>query len=110
GMIGRRQQGASAMDASELRVFEAVARLGGMSRAAAELNTVQSNVTGRIQALEAELGTARFRRHSRGVETTEAGRRLLPYALRVAALLAEAAAAVRDDGRPQGELAIGSLE
>lgn len=98
------------MDASDLRVFEAVARLGGMSRAAAELNTVQSNVTGRIQALEAELGTKLFRRHSRGVEPTGAGRRLLPYAARVAALLAEARAAVRDDGRPQGELVIGSLE
>ena len=33
------------MDAHDLRVFEAVARLGGMGRAAAELNTVQSNVT-----------------------------------------------------------------
>ena len=40
------------MDAGDLKVFEAVARLGGMNRAAAELNTVQSNVTARIQALE----------------------------------------------------------
>jgi DNA-binding transcriptional LysR family regulator len=30
------------MDAAELRGFEAVARLGGMSRAAAELHIVQS--------------------------------------------------------------------
>ena len=45
------------MDAADLRVFEAVARLGGMSRAAAELNTVQSNVTARIRRLEGELGT-----------------------------------------------------
>ena len=45
------------MDATDLRVFEAVARLGGMSRAAAELNTVQSNVTARIRRLEGELGT-----------------------------------------------------
>ncbi len=40
------------MDAGDLRVFEAVARLGGMNRAAAELNTVQSNVTARIRQLE----------------------------------------------------------
>jgi len=98
------------MDASDLRVFEAVARLGGMSRAAAELNTVQSNVTARIRGLEEELGEPLFRRHSRGVEPTEAGRRLLPYAGRVAALLAEAAAAVRDDGTPRGTLVVGSLE
>lgn len=98
------------MDASDLRVFEAVARLGGMSRAAVELNTVQSNVTARIRGLEEELGEPLFRRHSRGVEPTEAGRRLLPYAGRVAVLLAEAAAAVRDDGTPRGALAVGSLE
>ncbi|MGH6678516.1 MAG: helix-turn-helix domain-containing protein [Bradyrhizobium sp.] len=54
------------MDVVDLRVFEAVARLGGMNRAAAELNTVQSNVTARIRLLEEELGAPLFRRHSRG--------------------------------------------
>jgi LysR family transcriptional regulator, cell division regulator len=48
-----------AMDASDLRIFEAVARLGSMSLAGAELNTVQSNVTARIRALEDEIGTRR---------------------------------------------------
>jgi DNA-binding transcriptional LysR family regulator len=48
------------MDAAQLRVFEAVARLGGMNRAAAELNTVQSNVTARVLLLEEELGTPLF--------------------------------------------------
>ena len=98
------------MDAGDLRVFEAVARLGGMSRAAAELNTVQSNVTARIRGLEARLGTPLFERHSRGVALTAAGRRLLPYALRVQRLLEEARRAAVDDGRPRGALAIGSLE
>jgi LysR family transcriptional regulator, cell division regulator len=42
------------MDANDLKFFEAVARLNGMSRAAAELNTVQSNVTSRIRATRAE--------------------------------------------------------
>ncbi len=37
------------MDAADLRVFEAVARLGGMNRAAGELNTVESNVTARVR-------------------------------------------------------------
>jgi DNA-binding transcriptional LysR family regulator len=36
------------MDASDLKMFEAVARLGGIGRAALELNTVQSNVTARV--------------------------------------------------------------
>jgi NAD(P)H-dependent flavin oxidoreductase YrpB (nitropropane dioxygenase family) len=47
------------VDAADLRVFEAVARLASMSRAAAELNTVQSNVTARIRLLETELGLTR---------------------------------------------------
>jgi DNA-binding transcriptional LysR family regulator len=98
------------MDASDLRMFEAVARLGGISRAAESLNTVQSNVTARIRQLENELGTQLFRRHARGVEPTAAGRRLLPYAQRVARLLEEARRATLDAGAPQGRLVIGALE
>ena len=74
------------MELSDLVTFSAVARLGGITRAADELNTVQSNVTQRVKALEAEIGTALFERHSRGMTLTGAGRRLLPYAQRMAAL------------------------
>jgi DNA-binding transcriptional LysR family regulator len=98
------------MDAGDLRVFAAVARLGGMNRAASELNTVQSNVTARIRLLEETLGTPLFHRHSRGVTLTVAGQRLLPYADRVGHLLAEARRAVVDDGKPKGPLNLGSLE
>jgi LysR family transcriptional regulator, cell division regulator len=98
------------MDADDLRMFEAVARLGGMNRAAEDLHTVQSNVTARIRALEQELGVALFERHARGVSCTPAGRRLLPYALRVRALLRDAVRAARDEGPPSGPLVIGSLE
>ena len=97
------------MDASDLRVFEAVARSGGMNRAAAALNTVQSNVTARVRALEVELGTPLFDRHSRGVALTAAGQRLLPYATRVQHLLDDAARAARDDGTPSGALTAGTL-
>jgi LysR family transcriptional regulator, cell division regulator len=98
------------MDAGDLRVFEAVARLGGMNRAAHELNTVQSNVTSRIRILEKEVGVPLFKRHSRGVTLTNAGERLLPYAMKVAGLLTDAKRAVKEDGRPKGPLRIGSLE
>lgn len=98
------------MDASDLRVFEAVARLGGMNRAAAELHTVQSNVTARVRQLEERLGAALFERHSRGVVLTEAGRRLLPYAQQIKYLLEDARRAVSDTGTPSGKLVIGSLE
>jgi LysR family transcriptional regulator, cell division regulator len=98
------------MDAADLKVFEAVARLGGMNRAAVELNTVQSNITARIQALEADIGSMLLERHSRGVTLTQAGQRLLPYADKVARLLDDARRAARDDGAPRGVLTIGSLE
>jgi DNA-binding transcriptional LysR family regulator len=98
------------MELSDLVTFSTVARLGGITRAADELHTVQSNVTQRVKALEAEIGTALFERHSRGMTLTGAGRRLLPYAQRMAALSREAMLAARDDGEPKGPLSIGSME
>jgi DNA-binding transcriptional LysR family regulator len=98
------------MELSDLRTFAAVARAGGITRAAAELNTVQSNVTQRVKALEAEIGTALFERHARGMALTGAGKRLLRYAQKLAALSREALLAARDDGEPKGPLAIGSME
>ena len=98
------------MELTDLLTFSAVARTGGITRAAEELNTVQSNVTQRVKALEAEIGTALFERHSRGMTLTGAGRRLLPYAQRMTALSREAVLAARDDGAPKGPLAIGSME
>jgi DNA-binding transcriptional LysR family regulator len=98
------------MELSDLVTFSTVARTGGITRAADELNTVQSNITHRVKALEAEIGTPLFERHSRGMTLTGAGRRLLPYAQRMAALSHEAVLAARDDGEPKGPLAIGSME
>src|SRR5690349_6705780 len=62
------------MDAKDLKVFQAVARTRGMNSAADILNTVQSNVTARIRALEQELAVKLVDRHSRG------GRRNAPRA------------------------------
>jgi DNA-binding transcriptional LysR family regulator len=98
------------MDTRDLATFEAVARLGGMGRAARELNTVQSNVTQRVRRLEQTLGVLLFERSRAGARLTPAGERLMPYATRVDALLDEAGRAARDDGAPRGTLAIGSLE
>ena len=98
------------MDAADLKFFEEVAQSGGMSRAAKKLNTVQSNVTRRIRTLESELNVSLFNRTGRGVSLTPAGEQLLPFAIRVARLIDEAARAISDDGRPKGSLVIGSLE
>src|SRR6476469_1822103 len=98
------------MELNDIRTFAAVARPGGIPPRGEELNTVQSNVTQRVKALEAEIGTPLFDRHIRGMTLTGAGRRLLPYAQRMTALSREAVLAARDDGEPKGPLAIGSME
>src|SRR5438270_14006727 len=98
------------MNAEDLLTFETVARAGGMTKAAHELHTVQSNVTNRIHQLESELGVPLFRRHSRGVTLTSSGTQLLPYATQVGQLLSEARRAVADEGQPGGPLVLGSLE
>jgi DNA-binding transcriptional LysR family regulator len=98
------------MELADLATFEAVARTGTMTGAAAGLMTVQSNVTARVRLLERELGVALFDRHSRGVNLTAAGRQLLPFAERIRHLVGEAERAVRDDGTPRGPLQVGSLE
>ncbi|MGK9165631.1 LysR family transcriptional regulator [Inquilinus limosus] len=98
------------MNDRDLKVFEAVARTGGIGRAAAELNTVQSAVTARLRQLEEELGVTLFDRHSRGVTLTAAGQRLRPFAARITDLMRQARQAAQDDGRPRGPLSIGSME
>src|ERR1700743_3351435 len=98
------------MDADDLRIVEAVARIGSMNRAASELNMVQSNVSDRIRLLEDELGVRLFVRHSRGVEPSEAGLRLLSYVEQIRVLFEQAISEVKEDGTPKGSLRIGMLE
>src|SRR3954469_8211758 len=98
------------METRDLTTFATVARLGGMSRAARALNTVQSNVTQRVRRLEEQLGVALFERSRAGARLTAAGERLMPYASRLDALLEEARRAARDDGAPRGTMVVGSLE
>lgn len=98
------------MDLTDLAVFAAVARTGGITRAARTLNTVQSNVTARVRHLEHELGVELFERHSRGVTPTTAGRRLLDYADRIAHLVEDARRATTDGLAAGTTLDIGALE
>jgi len=57
-----------------LRAFEAVARLGSMKDAAEELAVTPGAVSQQIALLEARIGTSLFRRLTRSLELTEAGR------------------------------------
>lgn len=58
-----------------LQAFEAVARLGNLAAAAAQLAITPSAVSHRIRGLEDELGLALLARSSHGLRLTEAGRR-----------------------------------
>src|SRR5260370_37196821 len=92
------------MDATDLKVFEAVARHGSMNRAAAELNTVQSNVTARGRARGRGLGVLLFPRHPRGVKISPAWRPMLPLSARISRLLGDPEGRARDECDPSGRV------
>lgn len=98
------------MELVALRTFQAVVEEGGILAASRKLNTVQSNVTGRIRRLEEELGAELFFRKGRGLELAPSGRVLLDYARRMLLLERQTSAAVRQVGENVGELRIGAME
>jgi LysR family hca operon transcriptional activator len=84
-----RQRGV--VELRHLRYFIAVAEAGSLKRAAEEkLHTTQPSLSRQIRDLEHEVGTPLFRRSTRGVELTAAGRVFLDHA-RVTLLQAETA-------------------
>jgi DNA-binding transcriptional LysR family regulator len=97
------------MDLSDLRIFSAVVRQGGVTRAAERLHRVQSNVTTRVRQLEDELGIRLFVREGKRLHLAPAGKILLDYADRLLALAEEARAAVQDS-RPRGVFRLGAME
>ncbi len=97
------------MDLAVLNIFRTVVREGGVTRAAAKLHRVQSNVTTRVRQLEEELGVKLFVREGRRMQVSPAGTILLDYADRLLALADEARAAVRDR-TPRGVLRLGAME
>jgi DNA-binding transcriptional LysR family regulator len=97
------------MDFAALQVFKTVVDEGGISAAAKKLHRVQSNVTTRIQQLEASLGTPLFVRQKRRLHLSPAGELFLTYARQLLDLSHQARAAVQGDA-PRGVLRIGTLE
>ncbi len=97
------------MELSDLRIFVAVATAGGITRAAALLHRVPSNISTRIQGLEEDIGAALFLREKKKLQLTPAGKTLLDYARRLLALADEAHEAVHD-ASPRGRLRLGCME
>lgn len=98
------------MEIVALRTFLAVIEHGGISHAAEQLHTVQSNVTARIKRLEEELGQSLFLRVGRCLHLSPAGRVLKDYAQEILALERQAINAVSGIGSHSGELLIGCME
>jgi LysR family transcriptional regulator, nitrogen assimilation regulatory protein len=99
------------LELRDLRVLSAVVEAGGVTRASAGLNLVQSAVSQAIARLERELGVELLHRRPDGVEPTAAGRELVRYAaelLETAARAERAMAAYREQA--QGTLRVGMLQ
>lgn len=92
-------------------VFLNVARCGSITKAANQLNMVQSNVTARIKKLEDALGVTLLRRHARGVKLSTGGEAVLPMAIRLDAVLNDLGYAF-GRGKPAKEasLRVGAIE
>ena len=97
------------MDLVELQIFKTVAEQGGVTRAAAALHRVQSNVTTRVKQLEDRVGAKLFHRQGRRLVLSSEGKVLLAYADRILRLSDEAQAALKGHG-PHGVFKLGTLE
>lgn len=98
------------MDLHSLKIFQTVARLGSISKAARELQYAQSNITMKIQQLESDLQTTLFYRHNRGTVLTTKGSLLLSYTEKIFDLIEETKHVMMDEQTPKGSLMIGSME
>jgi Transcriptional regulator len=97
------------MDLSSLEIFRCVAEEQSVTRAAARLQRVQSNVTTRIRQLEEDLGAALFLRDGKRMTLTDQGREFLRYAEQLLALASEARQSLHPDSAT-GSLRLGSME
>lgn len=91
----------AALNYKHLRYFWAVARAGGVARAAERLHVTPQSVSTQVAELEESLGVQLLRRAGRGLELTDTGRRVLSYADEIMSLGDELVAVVRDQGSAQ---------
>src|SRR3954471_11044247 len=78
------------MELRHLRYFVAIAEERSFTRAAERLWVAQPGLSTQIRRLESELGVQLFRRHTRGVDLTDAGELLLERARTALAAVDEA--------------------
>lgn len=99
------------MDTEQLRVFVAIAREGGFTRAARALQVPQPTVSARMRALEGAVGGLLFVRGGRRIGLTERGEAFLPYAERALRVLAEGVEVARlAEAGERGRVTVGVME
>lgn len=93
------------MDLRQLRYFTKVVEAKSLTRAAEALHLAQPALTLQMQKLEDEIGQQLLVRHSRGIELTEAGERLLGHARQILQQVEVAQRDVRElKGEPSGRV------
>jgi DNA-binding transcriptional LysR family regulator len=97
------------LNLQSLEIFRTVANEQSVSKAAAKLNRVQSNVSTRIKQLEQHLDKSLFVRQNRGLKLTPDGHLLLAYCQRFLQLSLETHEALQE-GKPSGVFRIGAME
>lgn len=98
------------MEVRQLQIFRTLAEELNFTRTAEKVNTVQSNVTAQIKALEEELSVPLFDRLGRRVTLTDAGRRFLPFAEQALAAMEQGQRVLRNGVEPSGPLRISAPE
>lgn len=98
------------MDVDALRTFLAIHETGGFSAAGEVLGRTQPAISRRIAILEDELGARLFERTSAGILLSDAGRALVPHAVKVLAAIREGEGAMADLRRaPAGPVALAAV-
>jgi DNA-binding transcriptional LysR family regulator len=96
------------MELRHLRYLVAVAEEGTVTAAAERLHVAQPGVSAQLRQLERELGEPLLTRSARGVEPTEAGTAVLPFARAALAAVEGARLAVDElKGLVRGRVAVG---
>ncbi|GGB41637.1 LysR family transcriptional regulator [Roseibium aquae] len=98
------------MTFEQLRTFLAVARMGGVRRAAEQLNISQPAVSSRISGLETYLGTELFSRTPTGVVLTRHGVLLRQHAEQIMSITERIKADVMSDDSHTNLLRLGVAE
>lgn len=98
------------MEIRTLLTFARIAETGSFSKTAEQLGYSQSAVTMQIKQLEGDLRVQLFERLGKRVKLTQAGERLLPYALEVLDVVQRAESIAREPEEILGPLRIGTSE